>query len=160
MLFRSKRFAWGDTPLLSEGAVISKAVLYTFAAVVAFSIGYEGWRKRHAVRAVPCETGVRPMVLWALIVTGFVLAPLALSASGGFTGMFASRVERMSSLAQSGMSLSEVGGLRFALVKQLPIAVSIAAACLSVIRVRNRIQIVGAGGLRGNEIVALVLSLG
>lgn len=154
------RFAWGDTPLLSEGAVISKAVIYTLAAVVSFSIGYELWRKRLIPAGAKREIRVRPTVVWALIFAGLLLAPLAVSASGGLSGMFASRVERIGALAQSGMSLSEVGGLRFALVKQLPIAVSIAAACLSVVRVRHRVQLAGLGGLRANDIAALVLSLG
>lgn len=154
------RFAWGDVPLLGERAIISLAVLYTLAAVLAFTVGYEMRRKRLKVPAAGAGVDVRPLVVWALIVAGFALAPFAFSASGGFSGMFASRFDRMDAMAQSGMSLSEVGGLRYALGKQLPIAVSIAATCLAVIQARKRIKQSGFMGLHGHEFSALILSLG
>lgn len=155
-------FAWGDIPLFGQPAVISQAVLYTLLAVVAFTAGYEFWRHRHKDQpaAASSLTEVRPLVVWALILAAIALAPFALSASGGLAGMFATRFDRMDAVAQAGMSLDSVGGLRYALGKQLPISISIAAACLSIIRARKRIVDSGFMGLMGNEFAALVLSLG
>lgn len=161
-----QRFAWGDTALLSETGLITNAVAQTLIAVVAFTVGYEvlGNRKfstgSKAIRVAAANIEVRPLIVWALIIAGFALAPLAMSANGGLSGMFANRVDRVETLAESGMSLSEVGGLRYALTKQLPIAVSIAAACLSVIQVRKRVQDYGFTRLRSNEVAGLFLSLG
>lgn len=154
-------FAWGDIPLFGQPAVISQAVLYTLLPVVAFTTGYEFWRRRHKAFPVSdgSQTEVRAVVVWALILVAIALAPFALSASGGLGGMFATRFDRMDAVAQAGMSLDDVGGLRYALGKQLPISLSIAAACLSIIRARKRIQASGFMSLYGNEFAALVLSL-
>ena len=154
-------FAWGDLQLFAMSETISTAVLCTLIAVLAFMVGYEVTRGRKNLTPIslrPIE--VRPLIVWGLIIAGFALAPFAFSASGGFSGMFATRLDRAEAFELSGMSLEDVGGLRYALGKQLPIAVSIAATCLSIIRVRRRIIESGFKSIMGNELAALVLALG
>lgn len=163
------RFAWGDVSLFAAETTISSAVLYTLIAVIAFSVGY-AWMDRRCPQ-VPnggkinetkddAKIGTKTWVIWTLIIAGLALAPFALNASGGLSGMFASRAERGVALSQSGLTMAEVGGFRYALGKQLPIAVSIAAACLSVIRARRKIKLSGFSSLRGNELFALIISFG
>ncbi|MFZ3417162.1 hypothetical protein [Arthrobacter sp. 3Tela_A] len=146
---------------MTEHRIISASIFLTLAAVVAFALAYEVTYKRIQPAGVHSQSviQVRAGVLWGLIIVGIALAPFAISASGGFSGMFANRFDRVEALNQSGMSFAEVGGLRYALGKQLPITVSIAAACLAVIRVRDRIKNSGFLSLHGSELTALLLSL-
>ena len=132
------RAAWRDNAVLF-GPNTTPALLLLVLATGAMYVGFFRGGPSPRVQAEPDATTPRlsppRAVCLSYVLACLALAPPAIAAAGGLSGLFSTRNQRKEALAALGISLQEAGGLEIALFTILPGALATAGAYLLVIRV-------------------------
>ncbi|MDL5352759.1 hypothetical protein [Microbacterium sp. zg-YB36] len=129
------RVAWGDTRALADPAAVHLALVLTALAIACFSIGDLATRARASRPSLAARASIRPGV-HALVVAALMLVGLNAVRVLGLDSLFASRTERGDALDAAGGSLSDAGGVVYALYTVLPSGLAIAATLLGLYRLQ------------------------
>ncbi|MCU1473896.1 hypothetical protein [Amnibacterium sp.] len=156
------KVAWGDLTALNDHGVVDQALMLTDVALFAFiggQLGASRAARRPSVLAGPIgrQARVRGWVLTAVIVALIAVAPHAIATNGGIATYFSSRGQRGETLASAGADLSSAGGVDYALISALPIALSVATALLALLRLNSGWQ--GWRRVKVLDLVALVIGI-
>lgn len=154
------KVAWDDTVILSQDSVLTAALLLNVVAFSSFIIGTGLKQKQSPLPANRSAVRIRRFPIWLYIGVAVVLLPLVVRTVGGFHILFSSRSDRYDAVSAAGVSLAESGGASVALVGILPAALSISAAFLSILRVRDSWSRKGFMRIQVLDLTAMLLSLG
>ena len=156
------RAAWRDNAVLF-GPSTTPALLLLLLATGAM---YAGFFRRERSPQPPAEPDGRGRwlvppraVCLAYVLVCLALAPRAIAAAGGLSGLFSNRNERNQALAAQGISLSEAGGLEVALIGILPGALATAGAYLLLVRFLHQYRRGGWHQVDAADAALLVVAL-
>ncbi len=130
------RVAWNDTRALADPAAVRLALALTALAIAFFAIGdlaTRAWPRRPAPES---RASIRPAV-HMLIVVALAAVGLNTMRMLGLDSFFGTRSQRAGALDAAGGSLSDAGGVVYALYTVLPAGLAIAATLLGVYRLQQ-----------------------
>jgi hypothetical protein len=140
-----RRLAWGDSGLLQRTDAVTAALGLTFLMTFVTSVAM--WRASAGHRVDPGTAADRPgpesalvprlWAPWSFLALLAVLTPYVIVSNGGLGSLFASRSDRTADLSAAGVTIAESGGAQVALVVILPVALSVAATHLFILRIRQ-----------------------
>lgn len=130
------RVAWGDSRVLAFPGAVRAALALTALAIACFWVG-DFVARTAPVRPRRSAAAIDPIRHVAVVIALVVVGVNAIRVLGLET-MFASRNVRGDALDASGGSISEAGGVVYALYTVLPAGLAIAAALLGTIRLQRR----------------------
>jgi hypothetical protein len=152
--------AWRDSAVLLSPSVTPALLLLVLATGILYVGFFRAGASRSRVpehRRTLAEPPRTICVLYVLACS--VLAPSAITASGGLGAMFSSRAARADAIAAQGISLEQSGGLQVALVGTLPGALATAAAYLLLVRVWSQYRRAGWADVNAADATLLVVAL-
>ena len=129
------RVAWNDTRALADPAAVRLALVLTALAIAFFAIGDLATRARVRAPRPEARASIR-RVVHGIVVAALVVVGVNAVNVLGLNSLFASRNARGDALDAAGGSLSDAGGVVYALYTVLPAGLAIAAALLGVYRLQ------------------------
>lgn len=150
--------AWEHHAVVQPSSELTMALWMNIAMSGAFLAGSTWAWRRESVTAPTRETATaRTWLVWILVIVVLGLSPFAIRANGGIRTFFTSRSERGDALELAAL---DTGGVTYALVRILPAALSVVIAHATIVRVRARWKVRGFWGLRGSDLILIVISAG
>lgn len=155
--------AWDAHVLLDDRASVSAALLLSFAFLAGFFVVERGLvaRPREAPQVESSGSQVMPNArsLWVMTVAALFLVPVAVRAAGGLDRLFETREYRAEGALAAGYSIELGSGVGVGLATILPVAVTLAACHLAVVRMRLSLLRGGASSLLVTDLLAGALAL-
>jgi hypothetical protein len=133
------QLAWGDSGLLQHTDAVTAALAVNLSAVLAISVATwtttasSRWRRVDDGR----EVVPRTWAPWGFLGLLTLLTPYVIATNGGLQMLFASRADRVSTLASTGATVDQGGGPQVALAVILPAALAVVSTHLFILRIRT-----------------------
>lgn len=155
------KVAWGDTSALYDPRLVGTALVMNLLGSLAFLAGveYAGYRGTMATsrRSVPLPAAeIRPWVIAGIVILSVALMPSAIQANGGLASLFTTRNELKDLRAGLGLSMEDVGGPAYAIMRLLPASLAIAGTLLVIYAIQSRPWITFMR-IQGSHLVALLV---
>jgi hypothetical protein len=157
--------AWGDRHVFTQYGPPTSALWFLLLWFVALLVSAE-FRARlrpsdtKRIRPTVVLPEVRPLAAWAFLFVCMALAPRAIAVNGGLGGMFSNRAARVQTLASQGISVAQSGGATLALYSILPLALSLAATYLFIVRMIPTVREHGVLAVRGSDALGCIAATG